>query len=113
MIKGQIHEEFKSFSAPTFEKTATQAEIFSASVAAKSLAALLIGGNYYISLGYRTDEPAYPVSIERMPLEHPEVMALDDQMEDAIEHANGEIICHAFFFGPEVATPFLALMLHG
>ena len=112
MIKGQFHEEFKTFSDAGLERATTAAEIFCAGVAAKSLSVVFFQGLFYVGIGYRTDEAAYPVEIHALSIEHPQRVSLDEQLAECEENINADVICHALYVGPERGL-MVAVMVHG
>lgn len=100
MGKSQVHEIFKTFSADTFEKAATLAELFAETVNAKSLAAVRLGPLTYISLGYQPNDisDVQPeIEIVKVALELPTTIDIDTQITDAVQNIAGEVICHAIF----------------
>jgi hypothetical protein len=110
MIKGQIHEEFKTFSGDRLAEAVTKAIEFAKTVAAKSLAVLYSDGSYYVSLGYRTDETPYTIAIVEYPIENPQRVSLDEQIAEAIKDVDGDVVCHAFF--EDADAMMLGLLLH-
>lgn len=111
MSKSQIHEDFQTFFEPTFDAAATQAEAFAAGVAAKSIAVLYGASGYFISIGFRRDEPPYPVHIEASALSLSKPSILDKHLNALANDAGGDVICHAFFNHSD-NRPMLAMMQH-
>ena len=60
-----------------------------------------------MSIGYRGDVPPYPISIEVVSLDlvQPNFSNLDDQLFEAMQNVEGDVICHSVFMdsGPKVA----------
>lgn len=112
MVKGQIHEVFKTFNGKEFQEVAVEAEVFCATVAAKSIAVLSDpGAGFFISIGYRTDEEKYSVNIVEAAMTVVSTEALDKQLAITADLAGGDTICHAFYRDRD-GRPKLALLQH-
>lgn len=121
-IKHQVHSKFKVFiadadSEDAVEQLFRQADVFARdnSVAAKSIGVEYLEGQKRIvlSIGYRDDEPGYPVSLKFVRLGK---LALNSSaIEAALEKAADEVenvICHEFFV-TEGGEFVMVLMSHG
>jgi hypothetical protein len=112
IIKGQYHEDFKTFEGKSLESLGIEADKFlnSNSLAAKSIAVLANTGGYVLSIGYRSDEPGYPVTVEDHVLADTTDInaAITDTIKSSVE---GDVICHSLYsLGGTVHVVFL---VHG
>lgn len=125
-IHAQVHNHFKVFIAPydTRKGPAELSAQVSQWVAASGAAAKSIGVEYLeatkrlvLTVGYRTDEPGYPVQLKTVSLGHIENLDAASQadLEGRMQKAAGgvqNIICHELFVTDE--NEFLMVfMTHG
>ena len=107
-IQGQVHSRFKLFSGPlgkggSLGDLPAQVEEFAKKVnaAPKSIGVEYLehDGRVVVSLGYRDDEPAYPIKLHSVSLgrcesfEGGELARLEKKMGEAAAKIEG-IICH-------------------
>jgi hypothetical protein len=107
-VQGQVHSKFKLFSGPlgpngSLGKLASEVEEFArkAKAAPKSIGVEYLehSKQAVVSLGYRDDEPAYPIKLHAVSLGRVETFAgeelarLEKKMADAAAKTTG-IICH-------------------
>lgn len=125
MSLGQVHHKFKVFSGAvdTDHSLKSLGEEVAKFVAQTNVASKSIGvefvegaGRALLSLGYRDDEPGYPVSVETVPLG--KVDALDaanfGSLETAMERASAQfanVICHAEYVLPD-GTFVMVFLVH-
>jgi len=108
-VETQVHGKFKVFSGKvqddkTLGPLADEVAAFASTVAAKSIGAeyLESTGRVILSLGYRDDEPAYPVTITCVSLGTVQDLETQDfsKIEAAITEASSRqagIICHELY----------------
>lgn len=108
MVKGQTHEEFKTFKATDLADAIAEAELFCEGVAAKSLAIVREGLQYYVSIGFRVDQDPYPVKIKASFFNG---SSLDFELNEQADRAGDSVICHAIFHGERGIT--FAFLVHG
>ena len=99
----QVHDNFKSFLGTDIGAIGDEISSFvqSAGVAAKSIGIVHVNSadELLFSLGYKDDEPAYPVALTSVSLGHIDTLhasgleALDEALADAADEVEG-IICH-------------------
>ena len=121
MVKSQIHETFKSFkgtSIPEVSKTVSDF-VSQNKLAPKSLSVLNINGSFLVTIGYRTDETGYAVSIENLALNFvgsAMVTMTVDQLDDRINQAEdvipGDVICQSLFVN-NCGMLEVAFLIHG
>lgn len=112
MVKTQIHETFASFvgaSIPELSKLVAD-YVSTNNLAPKSLSVLNYNGKLYASIGYRTDETGYAVSIESTPL-NAIGTDLDERINKAEEIVSGDAICHSLFIAND-GLPYVAFLVH-
>jgi len=113
MVKSQIHEIFVSFTGTSIPELSKLVGDYVATnkLASKSLSIVNINATLTASLGYRTDETAYPVSIESVALN---VFGadLDDRINRATTVISGDVICHSLYFDGN-GIPSVAFLVHG
>jgi hypothetical protein len=122
MIKHQVHSKFKVFisdaeSEDAVEQLFRQADVFTKdnSVAPKSIGVEYLEGQkrLILSIGYRDDEPGYPVNLKSVLLGK---LAMNSStIEAALEKAADEtdnVICHEFFV-TEGGDFVMVLLSHG
>jgi hypothetical protein len=109
-INDQVHSKFKMFTGPLqsggVDALAKELAGFvkESGVAAKSIGAeyLESAGKLVLTLGYRDDEPGYPVAVRSVDLgkietlDAPALARLEKAMSDATAGVSG-IICHELF----------------
>lgn len=124
-IAKQVHEKFKVFAGElaadrTIGKLATEVADFVArgKVAAKSIGIVHVehSNRIVITLGYRDDEAAYPITLHSLALGRIEGKGNDFSMlEEAISKAttkHDNIICHELYM-PSPNEFMMVLMTHG
>jgi hypothetical protein len=113
-ITGQVHSKFKLFTGPLesggVDGLAQKLVGFvkESGVAAKSIGAeyLEAAGKLVLTLGYRDDEPGYPVAVRSVKLgkfeslDDASLARLEKGMSDATAGVSG-IICHELFITGE------------
>lgn len=112
MVKTQIHEEFVSFtgaSIPELSKLVAD-YVTTNKLAPKSLSVLNYFNKFIASIGYRTDETGYAVSIESTPL-NAIGADLDERINKAEAIIGGDAICHSLFIGLD-GLPYVAFLVH-
>jgi len=123
-IKNQVHSKFKVFIPEAgispdeaMRRLGSMVEGYTRSnkIAPKSLGVEYIEDKNQIvlSLGYRDDEPGYPVKITAFQLG--KLALRPEAIEDAMEKAAGEaenVICHEFFVDGDGAF-VMVLLSHG
>ena len=106
MVKGQVHEKFKTFKGSSLTGLGVDANLFlqEGKYAAKSIAVVADPKGFVMSLGYREDEPHYMVSVVDVSLVKVSSYALpvEDQIDTAITSAAdapfvGDVICHSLY----------------
>jgi hypothetical protein len=109
-IKKQVHDRFKVFvgelaSDHTIGKVADEVAAFAAraKIAAKSIGVEYLESRkrLIVTLGYRDDEPAYPIRLHSVPLGKVDALASDfSALEKAMAEASSRypnIICHELY----------------
>jgi len=102
-VAHQVHDSFKSFIGSSIESIAADVSSFvnSSGVAPKSIGIVHVNSadQLLLSLGYRDDEPGYPVTLSAVTLGHIDTVhasgldALDAVLGSAAGTIDG-IICH-------------------
>jgi len=124
-IKGQVHEKFKVFTGKlaadkTIGKLADEVAHFASEskIAAKSIGVEYLESmkTLVVSLGFRDDEEAYPISLRSVNLGKIDALAGDfSALELAMTRASSKhtnIICHELYV-TEDQDFILMLMTHG
>jgi hypothetical protein len=114
MVKHQIHEEFQTFTGVSLEELskAISDYVVQNNVAAKSLSVLQKNRHQLIaSIGYRSDEASYPVSLESVELPF-DMQTMDANLSTEAEKAPGDVICHSLFVTSDNRLT-VAFLLHG
>jgi hypothetical protein len=111
MIKGQYHENFKSFTGTDLSSLSKEASNFIkvGDFAAKSLAVLANEGGYVVSIGYSNDQPGYPVFITEVGLEG--ATDIDVAINEASDAVAKEVICHSLY--SRNGKVYVAFLIHG
>jgi hypothetical protein len=128
MIKGQIHSKFKVFipeaGISDDEAMRRLGSMVEGWVRASKAAVKSVGIEYIeskkqvvLSLGYRDDEPCYPVKLTSVPLGkldlHPDAVATAmEKAAASVESAGGSVICHEFFVDGDGAFVMVLLSHH-
>ena len=117
-VSHQVHDNFKSFIGSDIATISNAVSSFvkSSGVAAKSIGIVHVSaaGKLLFSLGYRDDEPGYPVTLTSVSLGHIDTIhsggldSLDQALASAAENIDG-IICHELVIDPsgDFAVVFL------
>ena len=102
-IAHQVHDKFKSFLGSDIASISDAISSYAAGagVAANSIGIVHVNSanELLFSLGYRDDEPGYPVALTSVSLGHVDTLhaagldSLDDALADAAAEIEG-IICH-------------------
>jgi hypothetical protein len=102
-VAHQVHDNFKSFVGSDIASISEAISLFvkSSGVAAKSIGIVHVNSanQLLFSLGYRDDEPGYPVALQSAPLGHIDTVhaggldSLDSALAAAADGIEG-IICH-------------------
>lgn len=113
MVKHQIHEEFQTFIGTSIVELSKIVADYVAQnkVAAKSLSVVQKNRHQLIvSIGYRTDEAPYPVSIESFGLQF-DMQTLDTEISTKAKNTPGDVICHSLFLTSDNRLE-VAFLLH-
>lgn len=117
-VDHQVHDNFKSFVGTDIAGISEAISSFAEreGIAAKSIGIAHVNsaGELLFSLGYRDDEPGYPVALKSVSLGHIDTVhaggldALDEALASAAEEIEG-IICHELLV--DGAGDFVAVFL--
>lgn len=111
MVKTQIHEDFASFTGSSIpELSKLVSDYVGTGIAPKSLSILNYFNKFIASIGYRSDEAGYVVSIESTPL-NAIGADLTDRINKAEEIIGGNAICHSLYIGLD-GLPYVAFLVH-
>jgi hypothetical protein len=117
MVKHQIHEDFVSFQGASISELSKIVAdyVVTNKVAAKSLSILFFCGQFIASIGYRSDEAAYPVSIESVGIALADgqtlIHQIDAQVNAGEDAISGYTICHSLY--SVNSDLFVAFLVHG
>ena len=116
MVKHQIHDEFRSFKgtslielSKTVSDFAQQKNVAVKSLSVVQLPSASLPAPVIICIGFRSEDPGYPVSIEGATL--PNTGDLDQNIMDAADQISGDVICHALFVNHQ-GNLEVAFLLH-
>jgi len=100
MIKHQIHEEFASFTGVSIDELSKLVADFSLqqNVAVKSLSVIHTDGKLTASIGFRSDEAAYPIALWSKAVS---LRSLDAELSAAEDEAPGDVLCHSLCYAME------------
>ncbi len=107
-IQDQVHDHFKMFSGGSIRELTDQVARFAEAggVAAKSIGVEYLEGarRFVLTLGYRTDEPGYPLAFELHDLGRADdlgdLSAIEARM-GAVAAKTPGIICHELYINAE------------
>lgn len=117
MVKHQVHDEFTSFTGTSIIELSKTAADFAAQkrVAVKSLAVVMLPSStlpapVILSIGYRSDEAWYPITVDGGTL--PDTTNIDASIEAIAEQMAGDVICHSLYVNHAGALE-VAFLLYG
>jgi hypothetical protein len=118
MVKSQLHDTFLSFTGTSIPELSKLVADYVATnkLASKSLSVVNWNGKLIASIGvtaagFRSDEAAYPVTIESVALN---VFGddLSERIEKAVTIISGDPICHSLYFDIN-GIPSVAFLVYG
>jgi hypothetical protein len=113
MIKAQVHETFKSFLGNSLAEVGKSMADFVEhyKLAPKSLSVVRNHGQFILTVGYRSNEAGYLVSVESVVLTGLNLANLDETLSKAEASIAGDVICHSIFLNAD-NTLEVAFLLH-